>query len=155
MIYSINFKFDDTVRQVYDVEVQLDGVVESPISEEILEMTGSSLQLTAGVLKDLQAVRQGTRVALVIEPGDVVKLVNPKLYPVPTEGAILSKKWALPIRGKNKDKLQTIGQAFKYQRLEVGVVKLIPCPAPVKVEVNVGTTSPVEVIDLKASDEEE
>lgn len=152
MIYNISFSFDDTVQQVMDLKVTSDGISEGPVRNELIELKGSALQITPEALKDLSAIRQGSRIAISIEPGNVVKLINPKLYPIASEGSILSKKWTLSVRGKNKEKLEALGSKFKTQRLEAGVVLLIPIPSE---EGGIQTTSPIEVVDLISSSEEE
>ncbi len=127
MNYNISFKFDDNTRQVYDVKVQTEGEPEvQPIREETIELKNTSLQLTAGVLTDLHTLRQGSKIALVFEPKGVVKLVNPKLYPVNSAGSTLSGKFTISVKGKNQKALSEIGTQFFSQRVQPGVVLLIP-----------------------------
>lgn len=127
MNYNISFKFDDNTRQVFDVKVVTEGEPDvQPIREELIELKNTSLQLSAGALMDLNTHRQGSKIALVFEPKGVIKLINPKLYPVNSTGSTLSGKFTISVKGKNQKALSDIGTKFFSQRLQPGVVLLIP-----------------------------
>lgn len=146
MIHKISFAFDDASKQAYDIKVVTEGEPEiQPVRDEIVELTNTSLQLTPEVLQDLGAFKQGAKIALSLEPGGVAKLINPKYFPVASEGASLSKKFTISIRGKNREALVKLSNTFKTQRLQLGVVRLIP-QVPI---------IDIEEVDIEVSSEEE